>query len=259
MKLHIWATRREMGAAAAELAASRLRALADEHEEIPVVFATGASQLETLRALTAIPNIPWERIVGFHMDEYLGISADDPASFRRYMREEIVQRVPICKFYEIDGNTECPEEYCLEYAALLRLHPPLLCLLGIGENGHLAFNDPAEADFQDLKDVKIVSLDEECRRQQVAEGRFASLDDVPPQAVTVTIPALLRIPELILSVPGERKAAIVQRTLQEPISTRCPATILRTHLNATLFLDQQAAGALEQKKRAEEHAAPPPA
>jgi len=226
-----------MGAAAALRAAVRIRELSQQQELISVVFATGASQLETLRALTTMPDIPWPRVTGFHMDEYLGISDQHPASFRRYLRQELVSRVAMREFHQIDGNAADPGKFCLHYAGLLRQYPPDLCLLGIGENGHLAFNDPPEADFHDPKDVKVAVLDDACRHQQVNEGWFRLLSEVPAAAITLTIPTLLRIPELILSIPGERKREIVHRALTEEISTRCPATILRTHPNARLYVD----------------------
>jgi glucosamine-6-phosphate deaminase len=141
------------------------------------------------------------------------------------------------QFYGIDGSEANAEETCRQYAELLQQFQPQLCLLGIGENGHLAFNDPLEADFNDPRDIKIVSLDEQCRQQELNEGWFGSLQEVPERAISLTIPALLRVPRLIASVPGERKAQIVRRTLTEEISTRCPATILRTHPNATVYLD----------------------
>jgi glucosamine-6-phosphate deaminase len=235
--IHPCPTASELGLAAALDAAASIRKLCAEQSVISVVFATGASQLETLRALTTLPDIPWESVIGFHMDEYIGISDQNRASFRRYLRDELVSRVPMREFHEIDGNTPDPETFCCYYANLLRTNTPALCLLGIGENGHLAFNDPSEADFNDPKDAKVVALDQACRRQQVNEGWFASIDDVPQQAITLTIPALLRIPELILSVPGVRKREIVRRTLQEPISTSCPATILRTHPDVRLYVD----------------------
>ncbi len=239
--VHRHATRREMGAAAAAHAAGAIRLLAEKHSVVPVIFATGQSQLETLRALTALHDIPWDRVAGFHMDEYVGISAAHPAAFRRYMRDELVSQVPMREFHYIEGDAADPERECERYAALLRRYQPLLCLAGIGENGHLAFNDPPVADFSDPRDAKVVTLDRECRQQQVAEGWFPHLAAVPARAITLTIPALFRVPELILSVPGERKAAIVARTLGEEFSTRCPATILRTHPNAHLYLDSESA------------------
>ena len=149
------------------------------------------------------------------------------------------------EFSEINGSADDPGLICKEYAQKLRSANPQLCLLGIGENGHLAFNDPDVADFRDLLDAKIVRLATMCRQQQVAEGWFKDLQEVPEQAITVTIPALLRVPKLIVSVPGSRKAAILRRTLEEPISTACPATILRTHPDATIYLDREAAAELD--------------
>jgi glucosamine-6-phosphate deaminase len=149
------------------------------------------------------------------------------------------------EFFEIDGTAPNPEQTCRDYAAKLQSVNPQLCLLGIGENGHLAFNDPGEADFNDPLDMKIVHLDTACRKQQTAEGWFANFEDVPERAITLTIPTLFRVPRLILSVPGSRKAAIIRRTLVDPISTDCPATLLRTHPNATLYLDPESAAELE--------------
>jgi glucosamine-6-phosphate deaminase len=237
LKVESYDSTETMGKAAAESASASLHALAAKSDTVAVIFATGASQMATLDALTSIPGLPWEKVVGFHMDEYLGIPDDHPASFRRYLRERLTSKVRMRQFYGIDGTSGYPEETCRKYADLLRQHNPHLCLLGIGENGHLAFNDPAEADFEDPLDIKIVSLDTKCRQQQVNEGWFPSLADVPKQAITLTIPTLLRVPRLIASVPGERKAHIVHRTLTEEISTRCPATIMRKHPDTTVYLD----------------------
>jgi len=252
LKIEVHASRRAAGEAAARAAAQSLRQLAKERAAVGVIFATGASQLETLHALTTIPDLPWDHVVGFHMDEYVGLPADHPASFRRYLRENLTSRVHLAEFHEIDGTVPDPELQCEEYAAALRSRDPQLCLLGIGENGHLAFNDPAEADFSDPADMKIVTLDTVCRQQQVAEGWFAGLGDVPPRAMTLTIPTLLRVPKLIASVPGSRKAQIVRRTLQEPISTACPATIFRMHPDVTLYLDLESAAELDQLRSAAE-------
>ena len=236
--------RKALGQAAAALAANRLRDLASQHESVPVIFATGESQLATLHALAAIPDVPWNQVVGFRMDEYVGLPDDHPASFARYMRENLTSRVHMRRLYEIDSAEANAQKTCEEYAELLRAHRPLLCLLGIGENGHLAFNDPAEARFDDPADVKLVSLDRVCRQQQVNEGWFSDIREVPSKAITMTVPALFRVPELILSIPCPRKARIVKRTLYDPISTACPATILRRHSNATLFLDRDSAAEL---------------
>ncbi|WP_263367378.1 6-phosphogluconolactonase [Edaphobacter bradus] len=245
MKVEVHETRQAAGQAAAEAAATAFRHAGHDGKDIPVIFATGASQLETLRALTQIGNIPWERVQAFHMDEYVGMAPDHPASFRRYLHENLVRKVPLKQFYEIDGTEPDPARVCEDYASAVRAARPQVCLLGIGENGHLAFNDPHVADFYDPLDVKIVDLDDPCRVQQAAEGWFESFEKVPPTAMTLTIPTLFRVPRLIASVPGVRKASIVRRALTEPISRDCPATILRTHPDATLFLDMESAAELD--------------
>ncbi len=245
LKLEIHPDKAAAGAAAAGAAAEELVHLDRPGNEIGVIFATGASQLAMLDALTSTPGLPWSRVTGFHMDEYIGLDASHPASFRRYLREKLTQRVAMKRFYEIDGNMEDLDRFAADYIRALDQAAPALCLLGIGENGHLAFNDPAEADFNDPEAMKVVTLDEACRRQQVAEGWFAGVEEVPRQALTLTIPALLRVPRLILSVPGARKAAVVRRTISEPVSTACPATILRTHPDATIYLDRESAAELD--------------
>lgn len=246
LKVEIYPTRKEAGFAAAQAAAEELKRLSPrEKDAIGVIVATGASQLEMLRALVRIPDVPWDRICGFHMDEYVGIAKNHRASFRLYLRNELTEKVPMRRFYEVDGNASNPEKYCHDYANTLQAHHPQLCLLGIGENGHLAFNDPGVADFNDPRDMKIVELDDECKQQQVAEGWFGSIAEVPAQAMTLTIPTLLRVPKLIASVPGSRKAKIVNRTLYEAISTACPATILRKHPDATVYLDEESASELQ--------------
>jgi glucosamine-6-phosphate deaminase len=241
LKIEVHPTREAASAAAAQSTASSLTQLAKKNAEFAAIFATGASQLDTLQALTQIPGLPWAQIRGFHMDEYIGLSPDHPASFRRYLRDNLTQKVQMKEFFEIDGTASDPEQACKEYAALLRAASPQLCLLGIGENGHLAFNDPGVADFNDPVDVKVVHLDTVCRQQQAAEGWFTSLDEVPERAMSITIPALFRVPKLIASVPGPRKAAIVRRTLEDSISTACPSTLLRTHPDATVYLDAESA------------------
>jgi glucosamine-6-phosphate deaminase len=245
LSVEIHPTRAAAGQAAARAAAETLLDLKCRHDSIAVIFATGASQFSTLAALTSMEGVPWAQVTGFHMDEYIGLPVGHPASFRRYLRENLTSRVPIGQFHEIDGNEPDPHRTAADYAANLRAATPQLCLLGIGENGHLAFNDPPVADFADPLDAKVVQLDNLCRAQQVAEGWFASIDDVPQLAITLTIPPLLRVPRLIASVPGIRKAAIVRRALRDPVSTACPATILRTHPGVTIFLDAESASGLD--------------
>jgi len=240
LKLEVHDSAAAAGEAAAQATAEAIRQ-ANRAGGLGVIFATGNSQLETLRAL---PDVPWEQITGFHLDEYVGISDGHPASFRRYLRTKLTERVPIGRFYEIDGSASDLEQVQCEYTRLLAEVRPQICLLGIGENGHLAFNDPHEANFSDPKTIRIANLDTACRQQQVAEGWFSTFAEVPEQALTLTIPTMFRIPKLIISVPGKRKAESVRRTFEDPISTACPATILRNHPDATLYLDPESAAEL---------------
>jgi len=245
MKIEIHPTREAAGKSAALTARKILLAIGHIRDSIPVIFATGASQFAMLESLTAMSDCPWNQVEGFHLDEYVGIDPKHPASFRRYLREKLTEKVPLREFHEIDGSHPDPENVCASYAEKLGSADPLLCFLGIGENGHLAFNDPGVADFNDPLNVKVVALDAVSRQQQVAEGWFKTLQDTPEDAITVTMPALYRVPRLIVSVPGERKAAIMRRTIQEPISTNCPSTILRTHPDATVYLDLDSSAQLE--------------
>ncbi len=206
-----------------------------------VMFATGNSQLGFLDALTRRDDVDWPHVVGFHMDEYRGIPAEHPAAFRRYLRERIVDRAHPGAFHFIAGDAPDPDRECARYAALLGASPLDLCCLGIGENGHLAFNDPPVADFDDPVDVKVVELDVACRRQQVGERHFATLDAVPVEAITVTIPALLRAGRILANVPEARKRDPVRAALTGPVTTACPASILRTRDNVTLHLDRGSA------------------
>lgn len=245
LQVEIYRSSEEMGAAAAKATADILRQMKTLEGNLAVIFATGASQLSTLDALTSIPELPWDRISGFHLDEYVGLPPDHPASFRRYLREHLTQLVPLREFHEIDGTTSEPGRMCREYIAKLNSSAPQLCLLGVGENGHIAFNDPGEADFNDPEGIKVVDLDAVCRQQQFAEGWFGAIEQVPRQAFTLTIPTVLRVPNLIVSIPGSRKAHVVRRMLEEPISTACPATILRNHTGATVYLDHGSAAELD--------------
>ncbi len=237
-----------LGVAAAEHAASVLHDAIDARGVGHAMFATGNSQIMFLAALVQGQSLDWTRVVGFHMDEYVGITADHPASFRRYLRERLVERVPLRAFHFVAGDAPDPDAECARYAALLRDHPLDLCCLGIGENGHLAFNDPP-ADFEDPLDVKVVALDEVCRQQQVGEGHFPAVAAVPTHAITVTIPALLRARTVLAIVPEARKAEPVRRTLERTIDPMCPASILRRQPHATLYLDRDSASSMETKWR----------
>ena len=212
-----------------------------------IIHLPGAqnSQLTFLEAVRSDSTIPWPRISIFHMDEYVGIDPAHPASFPLFLRRQLIQHIQPQAFYPIQASEAEVERTLREYEALLRSHPADLCVLGIGENGHLAFNDPPFADFQDPLWVKVVKLDEASRRQQVGEGHFTRLEEVPTHAITLTIPALLASRRVLAVVPERRKAVAVQRALQGPMSTDCPASILRQCEHALLFLDRESASLLE--------------
>jgi glucosamine-6-phosphate deaminase len=233
-----------LAAAAAAACTQVLRKAVSDRGKAHAMFATGNSQLAFVDALTARRDVPWSHVVVFHMDEYVGVGPDDPAGFQRWIRQRITERVHPKRAYYVDGLTE-PAQACAEYAALLDQFPLDICCLGIGENGHLAFNDPGVAEFDDPLDVKEVELDEPCRLQQVNEGHFTTLDSVPTRAITVTIPALLRATTVLAVVPEERKAVPVREALLGPISPKCPASALRTKAGATLYLEPASARLLD--------------
>jgi len=208
------------------------------------MFATGNSQLEFTDALVAMHGIPWNRVVLFHMDEYVGIPPDHPAGFAKWIRERIVDRVHPMTANLVDPTAD-PREECLRYSGLLTENPLDLCCLGIGENGHLAFNDPPGADLNDPEALRVVTLEQSCRLQQVNEGHFPDISSVPAQAITVTIPALLSAGRVIAIVPEARKAAPVAAALEGPISSDCPASALRTKPGASLHLDPGSAELLK--------------
>jgi glucosamine-6-phosphate deaminase len=231
--------------AAADAAADVLRGAVASRGVAHAMFATGNSQLAFVDALVhATPDVPWSDVVVFHMDEYVGAGPDHPAGFQRWIRERIVDQVRPRRAHYLDGLAD-PRAECDRYAELLRSHPLDLCCLGIGENGHLAFNDPPVADFDDPLAVKVVELDADCRRQQVNEGHFAALGDVPTEAVTVTIPALLGAATVLAIVPEARKAEPVRLALTGPVSPACPASVLRTRPHVALHLDPGSAAGLE--------------
>jgi len=209
------------------------------------MFATGNSQLAFVDALVEhTEGVPWGDVVVFHMDEYVGVGPDHPASFQKWIRERIVEPTGPRAAYYVNG-LDPPDEECERYARLLRLHPLDLCCLGIGENGHLAFNDPPVADFDDPADVKVVELDAACRRQQVDEGHFPDDDAVPRLAITVTIPALLRAQRVLAVVPEARKAEPVRAAVEGPVGTACPASILQRTAHATIYLDPESGALLD--------------
>ena len=244
LKVNIYSSRDEMGAAAAaDVKAAILRALADK-EMINMIFAAAPSQNEVLANLANDKEIPWERVNAFHMDEYIGLDKDAPQGFGNFLRDHIFGIAPFASVNYIRIDAPDAEEECERYSQLLAANPVDIVVLGIGENGHIAFNDPPFADFNDTKLVKTVKLDEVCRNQQVNDGCFAKIDDVPTHALTLTVPALMSGKELYCIVPAKTKANAVRATLMGEITPECPASALRTHSAATLYLDPDSASLL---------------
>jgi len=241
--VHIFASGKALGERAAADLAAILRTAAAEKGEASVILATGNSQLRFMEALRARDDVPWDQVVIFHMDEYLGMSDQHPASFPRYIREKLVAHVGPRAFYPICGDAPDVEAELARYTVLLEAHPPDACVLGIGENGHLAFNDPP-ADFETEATIHVVHLDRRCRMQQVGEGHFATLADVPQRAISLTVPALLAPDRVLAVVPEQRKAEAVRAALQGPVTPACPASILRTQPHVTIYLDQESASLL---------------
>lgn len=243
LRVCCYGTREEMGAAGARYAAGLIRRVCEARGEANLVFASSPSQLELLTALRR-ETVDWSRVNAFHMDEYVGVDREHGASFAHYLREHFFRYLPLKSVHYIDGTAE-PEAECGRYSRLLLKYPTDITFAGIGENGHMAFNDPYLADFFDPRLVKLnPALDDVCRYQQVRDGWFATTDDVPSRAVTLTMPALLRAPHLILTAPGETKRRIIQRVLEGPIGLETPATAARLHRNAVLYIDAASAALL---------------
>jgi glucosamine-6-phosphate deaminase len=239
-KVEIHADKDSLGAAAAEFVAGRLREAITSRGAARLILATGASQYEFLAALREQGAIAWPRVTVFHLDEYLGMDDRHPASFRRYLRERVFDHLPFGQVHLLAGDAADPAAECSRYAALLDEAPVDVACIGIGENGHLAFNDPP-ADFETTARVHIVMLDEACRRQQVGEGHFPTMADVPTRALSLTIPAILAARAISCVVPDRRKAEAVRCTLAGPITPACPASALRTHSDVRLYLDPESA------------------
>ncbi|AIQ58791.1 glucosamine-6-phosphate deaminase [Paenibacillus borealis] len=242
MRVLVYNHRSQMGAAAAGQVGQRIRALLEQSSApVRIVFAAAPSQNELYEGLVQEQGIDWSRVCAFHMDEYIGLPADAPQRFGNYLQERLFSRVKPGRI-ELLGRTGDIGEECRRYTALLNEAPIDIVCLGIGENGHIAFNDPPVADFADPYLVKAVLLDEACRQQQVNDGCFASLDEVPTHALTLTVPALMAGRHLFAIVPGKAKHKALQAALHDPVSTACPASILRTHPGITLFTDRDAYG-----------------
>ena len=244
VKVTIHETKEEMGKAAAEHALRVIRAAIDNREEAVVILATGTSQFETLNALTEGGDVDWSRVVMFHLDEYIGISPDHPASFRRYLTERFVNRVgPLKEVNFIEGESDDPETECRRAGSLIQGYTVDVALVGIGENGHLAFNDPP-ADFEILDPFLVVELDDACRRQQLGEGWFQTLEDVPRQAISMSIQQIMKSTSIIASVPDARKAEAVKKALEGNVTPDCPSSILQEHPDCTLYLDRASSALL---------------
>lgn len=244
LRVRICPSNEQLGHEAAEVAAGVVRQAVEERGTANVMLATGNSQLTFLNAMRSRTDMPWQAVTIFHMDEYLGLPPGHDASFPAFLRRLLLDRVPVGAFYPVPGHASDQVLACAGYETLLRAHPLDLCVMGIGENGHLAFNDPPLARFDDPQWVKVIELDQRSRTQQVNEGHFGSLDQVPTHAITATIPALLSARQVLCLVPELRKAPAVAQTLEGPIAPSCPASILRRCPHAQLFLDRDSSSSL---------------
>ncbi len=242
MNTKILSDSQSLGSEAGKFAVAILQAAIETKGHANVILATGASQFAILETLVDT-DIDWNKVTMFHLDEYIDLPEDHPASFRKYLKERFLEKIEYaCEYHLIDGNKD-PEEECERVSSLISKHPIDLALIGIGENGHLAFNDPP-ADFETEQPYIVVQLDEACRNQQYGEGWFDSLADVPAKAISMSIKQILKSKVLVVSVPDERKAKAVAEAINGPLTNECPASILRTHTDCHLFLDKNSASLL---------------
>ena len=244
LTVKIYKDRPEMGEAAAREISTKIRELLAEKSEINMIFAAAPSQNDVLKALVEDSSIEWNRVNAYHMDEYIGLDKNAPQGFGNFLKAHIFGLVPFKSVNYIDITTNDPEAEAERYGKLLRENPTDIVVMGIGENGHIAFNDPPVADFKDSKAVKPVKLDEICRQQQVNDGCFASISEVPTHAMTLTVPTLVAAPYLFCIVPAPTKAKAVYETLNGTIDEHCPASILRLQKNAVLYLDDKSSALL---------------
>ncbi len=238
LKVETYPTREQMGRAAAEDVCAIIDKLLTMKEEISIIFAAAPSQKDLYKGLLG-QEIPWERINALHMDEYIGITDDRPQSFRNYLRENLFGKVPFKTIHYIQGEATDIQKECQRYTDVLATYKPDIVCMGIGENTHIAFNDPPVADFTDPETIKSVELDQTCRQQQVNDGCFATIADVPTHALTLTVPTLISASWIFCIVPGSTKAKAVYHTLNEVVSEKFPSTILRKHKQAKLYLDKE--------------------
>lgn len=244
LRVYCYETRQEMGQAAASALHSKLLELLESEEHINMLFAAAPSQNEMLSCLSSYNDIPWERINALHMDEYVGLPADAPQGFGNFLRRAIFDKKPFRTVSFLNGNADCIDSECSRYAKLLEEYPLDIACIGIGENGHIAFNDPHVADFNDPKVVKCVELDQRCRQQQVNDGCFENLCQVPKKALTLTVPTIFKAKYIFCVVPAITKAEAIKNTVEGEIGEYCPATVLRRHDNAILYLDADSASQL---------------
>lgn len=243
LEVKVFKDKHELGKAAAIAVTQKISEVIKEKGSANMIFATGASQFQFIENILK-QDIEWDKINVFHLDEYLEMPETHPASFRKFLKERIFNIVKPKQVFYIVGDAPDAEAEALRYENLLKEYPVDIACIGIGENGHIAFNDPPVADFNDTRLVKVVELDEACRNQQLGEGWFPTFDDVPTHAITLTIPAIMNCKTISCVVPDERKAEAVYNTLNAEISTECPATILRKHPDTVLYLDEGSASKL---------------
>jgi len=241
--IKVFSDKIQLGEAAARQAADAIKRAISERGRARIIAATGASQFEFLNALTKTPGIDWAKVEMFHLDEYVGLPITHPASFRKYLLERLIEPTGLRNYHLLDGEGH-PDEVCKRIGEEISASPVDIAFVGIGENGHLAFNDPP-ADFETDKPYIVVNLDEACRRQQVGEGWFAALDDVPKEAISMTVRQILRAGEIICVVPDARKARAVKNCFEDEISPQFPASILRMHGATTVYLDDESSAFLK--------------
>lgn len=240
LEIKIYATRHELGRMAAHDAAQHIRSLFERKEEINILFAAAPSQNEFLEALRTYP-IDWRKINAFHMDEYIGLEKEVPQRFGNYLDRNLFSKISLKSVHYLFSESSSPEEVCRSYTEKLAMYPLDIIFMGIGENGYITFNDPHVALFDDPEEVKVVTLDEVCRNQQVNDGCFPSLEEVPSQAITLTIPSMMKAHRIFCIVPAESKAKAIVSTVNGPITSTCSASILRTHPAVTLYCDSHSA------------------
>lgn len=247
MEIRVFANKESLGAASGGMAAEAVRQAIRGRGAANVILATGASQFETLAHLVRAEGVDWSKVVLFHLDEYVGMPATHAASFRKYLRERFVEKVgPLAAVHWVEGDRPDPAAECRRLGKIIAAHPIDVALVGIGENGHLAFNDPP-ADFETEQAYLVVDLDEACRRQQSGEGWFASLADVPRRAISMSIRQIMKSRRIICSVPDRRKAEAVKGAVEGPMTNQCPSSILREHPDCTLLVDEASASLLSDR------------